>query len=82
MLCALPVAAHEIPTANDVEHYLQIVRQLLADAEVRGDLRDEISAHIAALFDDPKHVVRLREWLLQPGRVGTGCPPAKPAYFA
>ena len=65
MLCALPAAVHETLIAQDIEHYLHIVQQLLADADMRGGLRHEISTHAGELFDDPKPVAQLREWLLQ-----------------
>ena len=65
MLRALPASVHETLIANEVERYLQIARHLLADADIRSDLRGKISTHTGALFDDPKPVLQLREWLLQ-----------------
>ena len=61
--CALPISGTLI--ASDVESYLDIAQRLLADSEKRGHLRDEISSHADALFNDSKPVMHMREWLLQ-----------------
>ena len=65
MLRALPASVRETLIASDVESYLDIAQRLLADAEKRGTLRREISAHAAVHFNDSRPVVALREWLLQ-----------------
>ena len=65
MLRELPASVHETLIASDVTSYLDIVQRLLADAAECGRLRDEISTHAGVLFDDPKPVIQMREWLVQ-----------------
>ncbi len=65
MLRVLPASVHETLIANGIESYLDIAQRLLADAEKRGRLRDEISTHASALFNDFKPVIQMREWLLK-----------------
>ena len=69
MLRALPASVHKTLIASDAESYLDIARRLLADSEKRGRLRDEISSHADALFNDSKPVIHMREWLLQHARI-------------
>lgn len=68
MLRALPDRVHKALIASDVEDYLSIATRLLGDAKERVYLRDEIAAHVSALFDDPAPVALMCEWLLGRGK--------------